>query len=1726
MAGKVAKVHVAKFPVHEFNASYLDTNTPGLWNMEQDEVLDQLSDESFNRRVEILEQLLITVRRNGGRLPYTDPLAIFNGLSLSLADSNWDVRLKCIQLINEVIPQFGDDLDVCMSRILGKLIPNIGESKITVRRAVIQTLHVYMKHTNKVQGLLRAIVQHGLENTDPRVIKETVVALPMLFTPDFKRENFYEITQSLAKKLLDNASVGDNLRDCALMTMDKIKNLVGEREFGIYIQKLSTPLKRYYCQLTGMELESDPILSQAPTPRNSKQNAFSKPSKPDNGNQLNTGRQQNVETYEFGIIPSHVMKSINDQENFKLRAQGVEELKSIVRELSSSDVTGNLHPHMMPFISFLNNLMDDSNFKITTVTLEILNSLVEKLGVNVKQFLRPLSNILAKRMGDNKIVVRQAVMRVATKMMQSYQAKPVLSVLCENLQHRNSRIRQETLNIVIAALLTFPSYDFDLPKICQVVAPILTDSKRQVRQAALECLAVIAQAMGLGKLQPLVHAVDGVELSSEGEGVMTAVQARLARRQLPKLNSDGLVEYATPIPSSASSRTPVQSLGADLEWIMAVGSTGSARQISRSDTMELESVTSSARSTPAVIEAGTPATSRRFMSAGRGRNKLPWEEDEGHRQNDGPPKPRNTSWSVDDTGVDGSDSHGNVHGTVPTPKRVPKRRITVVGLNSAEETAQQEPSSYSQMHLNKLKKNQGNQGRFNASPSSGFDQSDFEREPPPVPEKVKSSTVKATHSPTVPKTSNDESPIPLKPTLARSATKRSTKKVPPISTAQSDKFASMPKEDDSDSAYAASLESNMEKESHQEMMKYLNSIRNGSKMMKSLQGIRSSAHKKKEKVVLEKTSSQQSLTSRSPSPDFHESGIWSTSSRDNDSDASSLSNRSKKSKKVEAPFESRPKLARSEVDLKKSSSSRDVYGSDVTDSSSSSGTLHIDYNPVSGVTFRENRNSDVQVVGRGYSDDTIPTADSKASAAAAANKARRRTQKGPLLSPLGVASSNSLGSVELDDDQAPAKDGNIGVRVVGRGMFDSSNGTDHAMMVGNSQSQDRYDKKSMKSDRRDMPNAVVGVSMNRQGSSDDPYLEDPNNLTEDPNKAMSKAMKDRIIQAQKQKEEELERERRDREKKKQEHDEKIRKERERQQEKLRRLNTSESLGIESLSISGSNTPKTKTSPAFSPRKRTKPQVNGTSSHPVSASSSRSGLESENPDDWKPYRDPDLALRDANKNLAQEDWEIKCSGINMMRRLVKYHPEVVNQQLHSVIIAMLNEVKNLRSQVSRSAIVCIADMYAYLKKGMDSEVDITAKVLLAKNGESNGFIREDVEKALAVMLDCITPQRSLLALIAGGATHKNPQVRKTTSYFVVDLVDKMGPGRILSGVKDITDRVLPTAASFCLDGSPETRYNGRKIFSILMVHQDFDKMLTKHLPPQTLRNVVEIVDTLRTKGLGDLPGESSSARGGRTHPSSRNSSMIRGGSANSENQHASPKKLVRTDEATQEEVKQMTALISANDWRDRYKGITRLLEMCDTHAEVISANMVKIFDKFLPRLQDPNSKVNLYALQVFLQIIPYLSDSLAVVLNIAVGNVAPNLSSRNKEIYATAMDVIDALVDNIDGGLLIQPLANQAQSANARSKPDLVEKVAELVIKVYQRKHKQVILHVLPLVWHLLGATHSSGAIQGGSSSIRSATCSLVNALYSHMGNSLLEKATSDPNVTPRHLQLLQDLIER
>ncbi len=59
---------------------------------------------------------------------------------------------------------------------------------------------------------------------------------------------------------------------------------------------------------------------------------------------------------------------------------------------------------------------------------------------------------------------------------------------------------EDVLNIVVFALLTFPSYEFDLKNIAATIVPTLVDPKRRVRQASQECVAILAAFMGPTKV--------------------------------------------------------------------------------------------------------------------------------------------------------------------------------------------------------------------------------------------------------------------------------------------------------------------------------------------------------------------------------------------------------------------------------------------------------------------------------------------------------------------------------------------------------------------------------------------------------------------------------------------------------------------------------------------------------------------------------------------------------------------------------------------------------------------------------------------------------------------------------------------------------------------------------------------------------------------------------------------------------------------------------------------------------------------------------------------------------------------------------------------------------------------------------------------------------------------------------------------------------------------------
>ena len=107
------------------------------------------------------------------------------------------------------------------------------------------------------------------------------------------------------------------------------------------------------------------------------------------------------------------------------------------------------------------------------------------------------------------------------------------------------------------------------------------------------------------------------------------------------------------------------------------------------------------------------------------------------------------------------------------------------------------------------------------------------------------------------------------------------------------------------------------------------------------------------------------------------------------------------------------------------------------------------------------------------------------------------------------------------------------------------------------------------------------------------------------------------------------------------------------------------------------------------------------------------------------------------------------GLNLIRRLVKFHPEVITDQTHTVVVAVMNEVKNLRSSVSKLAIMCMAEMFQELKSAMDKVSPVVKsqdKLLTISNFFVNrilGFVFVVMLYYFESMIACPHPDMTLI-----------------------------------------------------------------------------------------------------------------------------------------------------------------------------------------------------------------------------------------------------------------------------------------------------------------------------------------------------------------------------------------------
>ncbi|XP_061599844.1 TOG array regulator of axonemal microtubules protein 1 [Cololabis saira] len=1484
-----------------------------------------------------------------------------------------------------------------------------------------------------------------------------------------------------------------------------------------------------------------------------------------------------------GLISQELHEQLLDLKNYQRRTNGVEELKQVLAEVDIKSIpSGGIEE----LINFLPRLLDDSNFKVLYGTLQVLNVLIQKLETGVDRYFKHIILVALKALGDTRTITRIEYLNVFQQLMKTVAPQQILDLVIGNLAHKNSRVREDVLNIIMAAMLTHPRKDFNIPKLCFEVAPYLADSKRKVRHAALELFAVFDYCLDTGKKQPLRKAVDMVELNEDAGGLMAAVQARRARHILPKLSSEGVVEYGLVVPKSGQWCVGPYASGADLDWVMNGGRISSAKSYrTEPDSERLYGYGSLGSLTDDL------PLQRRIVSAGKGKNKLPWEMSTFSSENE----------QQQCTSPNGKSSDQVGGGDFIHPSRKPDTYIP--SFSPAE--SQKTPFSRrreSPVHLRRsgslnldtdifkttnfndpdvvapkgrmLPRNPSVERTFSL-PSTSTAPGSFllpslplAKHPagmltPTLPRRHADSSLsmsntwpnKRENSPhqreaspwretadtAKGEVSSRRSPRPLRASLVSSSSTSSFRQA--LSNTRAT-FCISPVVPPAEQLHAHNALRYTTTGSHQNQQLDKNDHLEHDRisawqdvqgddpmdmqeMMNSLRSLRNSAAKKRAKV-----------SSSSPDPDSPDSAmrvdlgldspihtspmLTSSVSESGLSSLSSVINSStngiKTSLRNSASSVMKPPIARVPSAKLRSSVSMDF------------GNLQV-------MTQRNKLTSEVDVVGQRvtYSNRAIKTEDDTVALSSPPVKPAFHEFSRPLK--LGKG-SQSHGSSR----NSPVTDMLEGV--IGRGMFGaavSSNcpGVPLSLEQGDSAAKPPAD-----------PSA--GNYSNRPDSSD----------IFCPDEAKERVKNTRFgwDQTRLQSLDQL-----DNQFSQGDHARETIRYRVRQMFSDSPREENRDLIIKDLHLNGSTVTFTKadplsdespisaTSPASPPGQspikcftpphhpspptvppnpkkgsrvrrapslsRTQPSLSHSSADHLDELSHGPVSHKKNlsePPELCPFSKPELALTQSFNLLNSEDWEKKIEGLMSLRSLAHYHSDTLQVRLHEVCLSVIQEVKNLRSSVSRVAMCTLGDLYTHLQRNMDQELEGTVKALLQKAGESNAFIRQDVDTALDCMVQHCTPTRSITALLSGGLSHLSPVVRKCTAQHLTDLVEKVGAARLLSGAKDLTDRVLPAVTKLAQDSSQEARYFGRRMLLFMSSHPDFEKILEKYIATKDLQAVKDTLITLKTKGLGDMPQDTQSARGRRSLPGSgtvRASSLNReplsqtNRESNSHRSYRSQKSVVDKTEY----INQISGLLGSKDFRERIKGIDQLVADCQHNPNMVIKSIFPLFDSFKARLQESNSKVNLHALESLQKIIHLLKDNLSQVVNILFPAIVDNhLNSKNNAIYSAAIGAINALVLNIDNLLLLQPFCTKAQFLCGKAKIDLIEKVAGLVTELYPRKPQMVEQKVLPLLWHLLGTSTHSGTIHGRGGSLRGATANLCQALYAQMGPTLTECAASQP----------------
>ena len=1539
------------------------------------EIFLALEDISPLRRSKALEELRVSVKENHGHLLFGNVKRVFSVLKARLRDSNWNVAHQSIQFLGDLfrIQDLGPDCKSCLSIILPTLVESIGDTKIVIRKASLQVLKELLVHSDSVGLVVETFLRSGLENDDWRVRQESVQALASVVQCARDAAGVVDtpaVVDALVSRLRDPSMV---VVQAAEESIFALQAQMGEDAVQAAVKRMGASKQQLFAE------------HQKNIMKNSGSNFMITPA---------------ADTLlQFGFIPINVLNQLRDSASWKVRASGIEELERLVSGLRN---VSPVIPHLPALMDFLAGLLSDQNFKISLTTIHILGTMVSKFGAHLESPVASILPPLVNKLGDNKIVVRQGIMKFMNALISVVNPDAVLSTLLDSYDANSARVREEVMNIVTVAMLTASEHAFNYAALLAPVCRCLNDSKPKVRDAAMDAMAVIHSRIGTGEMNALLSP------TLVDEETYRRLQAQFASGTLPKLSAEGLVLHVA------------QGGGHGLTVDLA------------------DDVSRSRHTTPASRSSVTPGTTPTAQ------RKLPWDlpsSRSGSRQSSAasarmsPPKAKE------------EDVRGPWQGDIPEwdQNLAYERRVYTRGEEDQNQRYQhqhQHQHQHPHPHQHQQHEYSPQYQQQNSPTAAHHPQYHYQRQ---------QGQQHQHHHQYYQQHAQQRQPQQqyYQPEYHHQHYQQGGGHASQTQWQQNDGYQTLiqPEYDDQEDCWwdkgdAPAMGDLMDPPSP---MRPGDSPTGGYRSVQMLHGNSPGSG------IGSPTSPNSAHSPRafwqegvvdSAAPTAHPTALP-LQLRAAEYRESSLSISPRKDDKVRlwlpdaVPAESNERMP-----------TGSAYGGSTAENIPARNNSDERVPTGSGYGNRKPPAAEERMpTGAGYVDDPEARADDlpwweKAEQAEIVGSPHRRRRR-------AVEERGQVGSAPVSAPSSASSS---------RAAADTGSGYNGG-----------YDDKlgllqhsTPTRSRRDLSSASSSVSSQggapRHGRREGSANRRPGILKRSPPANQPDSEEPR-------------------------------------------------------------------SPVRSGAGKSAIDI-GT--RPVELLST---------EDLAPMEASVQVARSVAQKLKSDDWSVMYEGIDEVRRLAKHHPETISSISSELGASLLHLAQNLRSQVSRNALLGLHDMFLFLKKQMDGVIDTAVPVLMKRACETNGFICEASDNALHAMVCNAGPRPAMVALLAGGNS-RNAQLRTKAALHLETLIDQ--EGNKLIQFRE-TDRLFPGLATFAQDSSPECRaYGKRGLYKLSRLYNvaEFERKCSALISPEAAcRKALEVAAQGRAQGVESFGGTSASfgprasqlnetgKRGqvgrltasagacpGKGVPSataatdgaeeSLQALTVHGdGRDKGRNLRRVPRKSVSTATRATKEIPELEAMeqlyasMSASDWRVRHAAVADLVDLVLKYPIECGPKLQTIFDHLTLRMADGNSKVLLLALSSLERMVPVLKDSLEVVLNTLVPVLSQQIGSANASVRNTTMNVLDSLIDNVDNTSLVQYFANVIAFGNPRAKAAMVEKTAAIVPTVYRQKPQLITKHVLPRAVRL---------VEDPDGAMRTACTSLLVALAAELGVKGLE----------------------